>query len=151
MQLPNWMLENSTIESQGTGKLSKSTSYVDKTLNGISELMESTFFSEKYASKNGILQKIDPRIKVLSIFSVLIMVVILKQIVPILIVYGLLLGIVVWSKIDLGFFIKRVWIFIPIFAGIIAFPSIFNIFSPGTALITLVKYDHTDSVLGLEF
>ena len=35
------------------------------------------------------------------------------------------------------FFIKRVWLFIPIFSGIIAIPMIFNIFLPGDPLIRL--------------
>ena len=42
------------------------------------------------------------------------------------------------SKIELWFFVKRVWLFIPIFAGIIALPMIFNIFFPGDPLIQLV-------------
>jgi len=41
------------------------------------------------------------------------------------------------SKVDVLFFIKRVWLFIPIFAGIIAIPMIFNIFFPGDPLISL--------------
>jgi cobalt/nickel transport system permease protein len=38
------------------------------------------------------------------------------------------------SKIEIWFFIKRVWLFIPIFAGIIALPMIFNIFLPGQCI-----------------
>jgi cobalt/nickel transport system permease protein len=35
------------------------------------------------------------------------------------------------SGIEVGFFIKRVWLFIPLFTGIIAIPMIFNVFLPG--------------------
>jgi cobalt/nickel transport system permease protein len=52
-------------------------------------------------------------------------------------VYALTLLLSYFSKINLGFFIKRVWLFIPIFAGIIALPMIFNIFMPGDPLYVL--------------
>ncbi len=38
------------------------------------------------------------------------------------------------SKIKLGFFLKRTWIFIPLFSLFIALPALFNIFIPGEAL-----------------
>ena len=41
------------------------------------------------------------------------------------------------SKVEIGFFLKRVWVFIPIFAGIIMIPILFNVFTPGDALVTL--------------
>ncbi len=41
------------------------------------------------------------------------------------------------KQVELGFFLKRVWVFIPIFAGIIMIPVLFNVFTPGDALITL--------------
>jgi cobalt/nickel transport system permease protein len=53
-------------------------------------------------------------------------------------VYSLTLLLSYLSKIDVWFFIKRVWLFIPIFAGIIAIPMIFNIFFPGDPLVQLV-------------
>jgi cobalt/nickel transport system permease protein len=43
------------------------------------------------------------------------------------------------SKIEVGFFIKRVWLFIPIFSGILVLPLIFNIFFPGDPLIHLIS------------
>ena len=50
------------------------------------------------------------------------------------------------SKINILFFIKRVWPFIPIFAGIIIIPMIFNIFFPGDPLITLAYLGPTNHV-----
>jgi cobalt/nickel transport system permease protein len=45
------------------------------------------------------------------------------------------------SKVELFFFIKRVWLFIPIFSGMIVFPAMFNIVTPGEPLITFVHFD----------
>jgi cobalt/nickel transport system permease protein len=50
------------------------------------------------------------------------------------------------SKINVLFFIKRVWLYIPIFAGIIIIPMIFNIFFPGDPLIRLAYLGTTAHV-----
>jgi cobalt/nickel transport system permease protein len=40
----------------------------------------------------------------------------------------------------LGFFIKRVWVFIPLFTGVVALPAIFNIVTPGRPLLTVISF-----------
>jgi cobalt/nickel transport system permease protein len=55
----------------------------------------------------------------------------------IFVVYLLILLIAYLSKIETLFFIKRVWVFVPIFAGIIMLPIIFNVFMPGDPLVTV--------------
>ena len=38
------------------------------------------------------------------------------------------------------FFLKRVWVFVPIFAGIVMIPIIFNVFMAGDTLVTLATF-----------
>jgi cobalt/nickel transport system permease protein len=52
-------------------------------------------------------------------------------------IYLLELALSYASKIGLFFFIKRVWLFIPIFTGLIALPLIFNVFLPGDPLFQI--------------
>jgi cobalt/nickel transport system permease protein len=40
------------------------------------------------------------------------------------------------SNIRLGFFLKRTWVFIPLFSLFIAVPALFNFITPGEALVT---------------
>jgi cobalt/nickel transport system permease protein len=57
-----------------------------------------------------------------------------KQIVVLLCLYTASLLLACLSKIRLGFFLKRTWIFIPLFSLFIALPAIFSIFTPGETL-----------------
>ena len=41
------------------------------------------------------------------------------------------------SALPLGFFVKRVWLFIPIFTGIIVIPAMFSFITPGTIVLPL--------------
>jgi len=41
------------------------------------------------------------------------------------------------SKLSLSFFVKRVWLFIPIFTGIIVLPATLNVITPGPIVVPL--------------
>jgi cobalt/nickel transport system permease protein len=138
MNLPAWFAENapSTFHPRGGGG---GRGHVEKTLAKIAELSQDAITSEKYASVEGFLQGIDPRKKLVAILLLIVATSFLRDMPSILVVYALTLCVAFASKIDLGFFIKRVWFFIPVFSGIVALPSIFSIFTPGEPLITLIS------------
>ncbi len=106
-------------------------------------MMERSIFSEKYASAKGFLQRIDPRVKLITILLLIITTSFISKTEIILGIYALTLVFAYLSKVELFFFIKRVWLFIPIFSGMVAFPAIFNIFTPGEPLITLLQFNRT--------
>ncbi len=115
--------------------------FLEKTLEGIASFFRDGLFSEEYARKDGILQKIDPRIKILILILFVVTVSFLRHF---LLIAGIYLGVLLvalLSRIPLGFFIARVWLFIPLFSGIIALPALFNVVVPGEPLLILMKFD----------
>src|SRR5262249_1993138 len=52
--------------------------------------------------------------------------------------YMLTLPVALASQVPMGFYLKRAWLFMPFFTGIIALPALFNVFTPGPALLTLI-------------
>ena len=100
--------------------------------------MEEAFISDSFSRRNGFLQSLDPRAKLVSILALIFATSLIGDLRLLIFVYMLTLLFSYLSKVDVLFFIKRVWLFIPIFAGIIAIPMIFNIFFPGDPLISLV-------------
>jgi cobalt/nickel transport system permease protein len=138
MNLPAWFKEDApcVFRPRGNGG---GRSHVEKTLAKIAEITQDAISSEKYASAEGFLQGIDPRKKLIAILLLIVATSFLRDIESILIVYALTLCAAFASKIDLWFFIKRVWFFIPLFSGIVAFPSIFSIFTPGEPLLSLIR------------
>jgi len=83
------------------------------------------------------MQSLNPRVKLLSILAVIFATSIIGDLRILIAVYLLILLLTHLSKISIAFFVKRVWLFIPIFAGIIALPMIFNVFLPGDPLYTI--------------
>ena len=138
LSTPDWMTEKGTGDCQclSAGRIRRE-SAVQKTIMGLSRAIRESVFSEQIAGRPGLLQETDPRIKTIGLLGLLITTSFLQNWYMILALYGLTLVMAFASSISLTFFVKRVWLFIPVFAGIIALPSLFNIFRPGDPLLTI--------------
>jgi cobalt/nickel transport system permease protein len=109
--------------------------WIDKTISGIAGVIEQSVFTEEYTRKNGWLQRVDPRAK-LAMFLVIVLAASLSNSLPALAcLYVLLLVVARASRIPFDFFVKRVWLGIPFFAGVVILPSIF--FAPSQRLFDL--------------
>lgn len=96
--------------------------------------LKETLFSDDIALEEGFLQSIDPRIKTLSFALFLLLTLFIKSIPLLALLYLVCLLLARSSKVHLGFFLKRTWVFIPLFSLFIAIPALFNIFTPGDPL-----------------
>jgi cobalt ECF transporter T component CbiQ len=115
----------------------KKGSFVEKTLSGASGLMRQAIFTEDVAFQDGLLQRIDPRVKVLVLLGLLIVASFMRHIPILLGMYVLTLALAFFSALPIGFFIKRVWLFVPIFTGIIVLPATLSIITPGDIVVPL--------------
>ncbi len=101
--------------------------FVEKTLSGIAASIENAIFSEENARRDAFLQHRDPRVKVVA-FALLVVAAGLSRDWKVLAaLYCVTLAGVVAGRLDLKAFLKRVWLGIPLFSGIVVLPSIFFI------------------------
>jgi cobalt/nickel transport system permease protein len=132
--IPDWMKEVDVGPCQCSAIYHGKKGFVGKTIDGIFGFLEEAFISESNSRRRGLLQSLDPRAKLISILAVIFATSLIGNLRVLIFIYVLTLIFAYLSKIEVGFFIKRVWLFIPVFAGIIALPMIFNIFLPGDPL-----------------
>lgn len=114
----------------------KNSNFIERSIRGALAFLKESIFADDYASQKGLLQSLDPRIKTVTFLLFIIHILLTKNLFILLCLYVLCLLLTLWSKIKLGFFLKRTWIFIPLFSLLIAIPALFNIVSPGEPLIT---------------
>ncbi len=116
--------------------------FVEKTIEEVLNYIRDAIFSERYSDEDGFLQKIDARAKLIAILALIFSAVISAKLEVFLAFITLSLILAKLSKIPLRHYLFRVLVFIPLFTGIIAIPSIFNVFQPyeGTALLTIAKF-----------
>lgn len=117
--------------------MAKNKHFIESSILGILSFLKNSLFADEYALKPGFLQSLDPRIKIITFLLIIIQVLFTKNIAVLLSLYIFSLILAVCSGIDLRYFLKRTWIFIPLFSLFIAIPALFSAFSPGEALAVL--------------
>ncbi len=122
-------------ESSSAQPAPKRNGFIERTLSDISHAVEQSLFAEEIARRPGLLQALDPRIKVLSLIGLLLAVGLSRNLLVIMGLYVIALFLARLSQVPMGFFIKRVWLFMPFFTGIIALPAFF--ITPGPPLVQL--------------
>jgi len=108
---------------------------IEHTLADISHTLEQSLFAEEIARRPGLLQSLDPRVKVISILLLLIAIGLSRSLAVIAGLYFVTLALAWRSSVPMGFFVKRVWLFMPFFTGIVAIPAFF--ITPGPPLVQL--------------
>jgi cobalt/nickel transport system permease protein len=135
---PAWML-TSNIAMCPCGCIGRRTkgSFVEKTLRGGSDLLRQVMFSDDLAHRGGVLQRLDPRAKLVSLIIVLVAAGLLHHVSALLGLYAAVLVLAASSRVPLGFFIKRVWLFVPIFTLIVVLPATLSIVTDGDVVLEL--------------
>jgi cobalt/nickel transport system permease protein len=135
---PEWMLQREVAlcPCGCIGKRSKA-NFIDKTITGASSVMRQALFTEDIAAQPGLLQRIDARVKVVSMIALVLTTSLVRN-VPILVaLYVIAILLAAASRISVSFFVKRVWLFIPIFTGIVVLPATFNFITPGQIVVPM--------------
>ena len=80
----------------------------------------------------GLLQRIEPRVKLVTLFGLLVAAGLVRHIPVLLAVYVGALVVAVASGLSPAFFVKSVWLFVPIFTGAVVLTATFEFHhSPG--------------------
>ncbi len=117
--------------------LKNNSNFIERSILGALSLLKESIFADEYAAQQGFLQLLDPRIKAVTFLLFIVQIILTKSLPVLLCLYALCLLLAYFSKIRLGFFLKRTWVFIPLFSLFIAIPALFSIFTPGETLVTL--------------
>lgn len=113
------------------------TGYLQRTIDGGAALLRQVMFSDDIARQSGLLQRIDPRVKIVSLIGLLVVATLMHNIATLAVIYLATLLLAMCSALPLSFFVKRVWLFVPIFTGIVVIPAMLSIVTPGHIVWTL--------------
>ena len=108
--------------------------FLESTVVGFSRTFSRALTSEDIARKRGFLQSLDPRVRVVGLFSLVLAVTLSRKVSVVIILFGLSLVIAFSSSVSITTLAKRVWLVVFAFTGVIALPAIF--ITPGDAVAT---------------
>jgi cobalt/nickel transport system permease protein len=112
---------------------------VKKTIEAFSNFFVESSYAEGYATKRGLLQFVDPRFKLIGMLWLIVCVILVTRVEWVLAILGVTLLLAAASKVRLGYYLKRVWLFIPLFTLVIAVPAMFNFIVPGQPLFVILS------------
>ncbi len=104
--------------------------FLERTLAGFLGAMEHALDAEELAKANGLMQCLDPRVKVLGVLILIISAATAHKLVVIGAIFAVALLLATMSRVSPILLAKRVWIPMLLFTGVIALPAPFVI--PGT-------------------
>ncbi len=109
--------------------------WLEQTVGGITASVEHAVFTEQHARQRGFLQDRDPRAK-LGMFLVVLLAASLTGSLAVLAgLHLVVLGTAHASGVPARYFVRRVWLGIPLFAGLVTLPALFLV--PGPRLVDL--------------
>lgn len=117
--------------------------FLDKTLFTVAQAAHYSLFSERYAVARGLLQALDVRIKLVTFLFIIVIISLIHRPETIWLLYAVTLMLAGVSRVPLGFFVKRVWLFVPLFSAAIVLPALLNIVTPGDPLWILITFDRS--------
>lgn len=120
---------------------------LERNLAGLAETLEHAASADVSAGRDGLLQRLDPRAKILGLGSWIVTAVSVRSLATIV---GI--GLAGWtlaavSRIALRYFVGRVWFGVLLFTGIIALPAVF--LTPGPSVGTVPGLDWPVTAPGL--
>jgi len=109
--------------------------FLEDTLRNLTGTLERSLFAEEISSRPGLLQGLDARVKVVTVLAWLIGVSLSRNLWVIAGLYLLTIVLALASAIPANYFLRRVWLALPFFTGVLVLPALF--LTPGPAWLHL--------------
>lgn len=110
--------------------------------------MERAFYAEELAKKDGLLQRLDPRVKVIGLMLLLIDAALARNLFVIVGVFSIGFTLALLSRVPIRTLATRAWLSAFLFTGVIALPSIF--ITPGHVVYQLPLLEWPVTAQGLQ-
>ena len=99
--------------------------FIEKTLRGLLTAGQEALFAEDTAKLDGILQRLDPRVKIAGLGALIVTAVSVRRLSVLLALFLLSVLCAIGSRISLRLLATRVWMAVLAFTGVIALPALF--------------------------
>ncbi|MGZ4199667.1 MAG: cobalt transporter CbiM [Thermoleophilia bacterium] len=111
--------------------------FADRLLVTLAAWVEHALTSEESARRRGLLQRLDPRVKLVTLLGLIVVAALSMRLAVLAALLVFAVALVFASRLDLAQFAARAWLFIPLFTAAIMLPATLNIVTPGRAVLTL--------------
>jgi cobalt/nickel transport system permease protein len=108
-----------------------------KTADSLARAVTDVLQNEELAARPGLLQRLDPRAKLLTLLLFAVTTSLVHSLMLLMILVGLTMVLAAASLVGVGSFARKVWLSAGLFAFLVALPSALNVFTPGPVVVSL--------------
>ena len=108
-----------------------------KTAASVAGAITDVLQNEELAARPGLLQGLDPRVKLLTLVLFAVTASLVHAVWALLALVAVTLVLAAASRVGVGSFARKVWLSAGLLALLVALPSALSVFTPGTAVISL--------------
>jgi cobalt/nickel transport system permease protein len=147
--LPDWMAGEPAAGAVESGSSRKSNSYLSKSIRHMNRVILDALATERFASQPGLMQRLDPRVRLLSVFALVLLAGLTRSMAVLIGLLAITLILTSASKLPLWTLQKRVWGFIPLLTLLISIPGVFNVIVDGTPLLQVHHFAQPLKLFGV--
>lgn len=144
MEMPDWLKTPSTHDiphvAGHTLRKKDKELFIDKTLSHVLSFIEDSMFNEVFASRNGLLQRIEPRLKIITVLIFIILLSLQKSISGIALFLLLAAVLLIASRIPSRSFLKKLLPAATI-TMCVSVPAILNLVVEGDPLFVFFRFE----------
>lgn len=134
--IPSWLLQN---ERGLVNKTPQRLNFLRRSITHLSKIFSEEIYFNRTADRQGLLQAIDPRAKLILILIFILIINCSHTFTIPLVLFVITLIYAKLSHISLVQLSKRAWLIIPLFILICSLPALFNVLIPGKILLTIIS------------
>jgi cobalt/nickel transport system permease protein len=120
----------------GRAPRKRTVGFVEATIRGLIDKTNESVFAEELAAANGLLQRLDPRVKVAGLLMLVVAAISIRRMAVLGAMFLLSVVVAHLSRVALRLVVLRIWLPALSFSGLIALPAIFLV--PGEVVARLV-------------
>jgi len=128
-------------------KHSDQSGFLERTTASFVDAMEHAFYAEQTARADGLLQRLDARVKLVGILALIVSAAAVHRLAVIGGLFAVAVALAALSRVSFNVLMKRVWITVLLFTGVIAFPAPF--ITPGQVVTHVPWFGWTVTSQGL--
>jgi len=143
-QTPAWLLTGGPrTYPLGRSGVRRRRSFVEATLTGGAGLLRQVMFGQDLAAAGGLLQRLDARVKLAALIVLLVATGLVHHVGVLAVVYVGTLAASAASRLPLRAVVARVWLFVPVFTGVVMLPATLSVVLPGDVVVPLWSWHGT--------
>jgi cobalt/nickel transport system permease protein len=109
--------------------------FIDKTITTIAEVIKSSYVYWEMAGKNGLFQKLDPRLKIMFMFYLIVIVSMMRSVYVECAIAVFIFTLIALSRLNVFYMYRRILGFAFFFGFLVALPSAFNVITRGEIIL----------------